>query len=322
VNTTNITQRVLTWVVRRSLDNLARTPREKILRRGERLGRIAYHLPPLRKYQRMGVQNLKLVYGDKYTPPEREAHTKAVFEHMGRLVLDFLRMQRFSPIETSKLIETVTGWEENFLPAYAQGKGIIFVSGHFGNWEMLARHATTCNIPLTVIGRDPREGSTKDFLKEVRESGGYKVVGRGTSAARHLLRALRNGETISILPDQNSGDYFVPFFGIPAGTVASPATMAFKTGATLLPLGSYYCPETQKYRIEIHPPIDTTQTGDANADVYRVLCDMNAIIETMIKKEPKQWLWIHDRWKSAFEEDNLAKWPDGYDYEAIKKRLG
>jgi Kdo2-lipid IVA lauroyltransferase/acyltransferase len=321
VNTTSITQAFLTWLIRCSLANLARTPREKILRRGENLGRFAFRLPPLRKYRRMGSQNLKLVYGDKYTPQEREKHTEAVFAHMGRIVLDFLYMQGHSTAQTLELVETVTGWEENFLPAFQAGKGVIFFSGHLGNWEMLGRVATARDIPLTIIGRDPREGSTKDFLKEIRESGGYKVVGRGTSAARHLLRALRNGETISILPDQNSGDYFVPFFGIPAGTVASPATMAFKTGAVLLPLASYYCPETQKYRIEIHPPIDTTQTGDANADAYRVLCDMNAIIETMIKKEPKQWLWIHDRWKSAFEEDNLAKWPDGYDYEAIKKRL-
>ena len=316
---TSLWQNTLTGIVRRSLLSIARTPREKVLRRGEQLGRLAYNLPFCRKYRTRGVKNFELVYPNTYTLEEREQKTKAVFEHMGRITLDFLHMSGYSKEQIDSIVEISTG-EEHFYNAQKRGKGVVLVTGHIGNWEMMARYAVARDIPLTVIWREPREDSSKDFLKELRESGGYSMIGRGTSAARTILKRLRQGEVVALLPDQNSGDCFVPFLGIPAGAVQSPVKLAFKTGAAIVPVCAIYLPESKKYRVEVYPELDITQTGDEAADVYRVLLSMNEAIGKMIEKTPLQWLWLHDRWKSAFEEENIAQWPEGYDYEELRKR--
>lgn len=276
------------------------------LRLGSRLGAIGYWAA--KKKRQIAERNLHLAFGGEKTAGEREQIVRGVFAHFGRSAVAFLRAPMLGPEVLSAQI-TVEGGEY-LHAARASGKGIIVTTGHIGNWEILGRWlAQVEKTPVTVVAKDPKGAVLADYLRQMRENAGFAVLSKGESA-RPLLRVLQRGEAIIILPDQNSGDVFVPFFGVPTGTVAGPASLALHTGATLLPV---FCLENTdgSYRVVCKPPIAVVSSGSREADVRRIMTEFNAVLETAIRQNPDQWLWLHNRWKSVFEEKNRARAWDG-----------
>lgn len=266
---------------------------------GSALGRLASRIAL--KQRRRALANLSLAYNGTMTEGERSALMVGVFEHFGRGLVDFLR----APTVTREELEAniVCDGSEYIKDGLAAGRGIIFVTGHIGNWEALGRYGTqVLGLPLTVIAKDPRDPALAAFLRRQREGFGFSVLSRGESA-REALKTLRRNEIICLLADQNSGDTFAPFFGVPAGTAVGPAALALHTGAALLPI---YClnQEDGRFHIRCFPPISTARTGDRAADEHRVMAEFNLSLESIIREYPNQWLWIHNRWKSSFETAN------------------
>jgi KDO2-lipid IV(A) lauroyltransferase len=246
-----------------------------------------------------------------------------VFQHFGRSIVEFLRAPARSATELSKFV-SCDGWE-HIEAAQERGKGIIFVTGHLGNWELLGRWlATVRNVPLTAVAREPDSPMLASYIRSMRENAGFTVLSKGESA-RGLLRALRRGEAILILADQNSGDVFAPFFGVPAGTAAGPATLALHSGAALVPI---YCVETPEHSFHVGclPALCADDRGimapeDRQAEVGRITAEINRIWEGIVRQHPEQWLWLHNRWKSAFEEKNYgAAWTDADACAAARER--
>lgn len=297
-------------------DRVATMPRQKALRLGERLGRLGYRV--VARSRKHSLRNLRLVYGDTMSEQEREAFTCRVFETFGRMFMDFYRAALGDADEVLKLITRVDGWDEIGMAALAEGKGVIAVSGHIGNFELFARYVGRRGVPLTVVARDPDDPIFGALVKRVRQSGGYEVQDKGKSA-RALLKALGRQEVIGILHDQNSGDVFVPFFGVPAGTPTGPAILALKTGAPIVPAYCVTQPDGT-YRIIIHPIIRAVDTGDRDADLRRITEQMTESLEQVVREYPEQWLWLHNRWKASFEDKNLPRWPSGYDLPALQAR--
>ena len=310
--TTLAFQRFLAVSLERFGNRVARMPREKALKLGETLGRLGFRL--VKRSRVTALRNLRLVYGDSLSETQRRALTQKVFEHFGRVTLDFYRSAMRGDDDIMSLVTEVEGWE------YAQevltaGKGVIGISGHLGNIEIFARYAAKRGVALTVVARDPNDPVFGAMLKKIRQSGGYDIVSKGGASVRKLFVALKKGEAIAILPDQNSGDVFVPFLGIPAGTVTGPAALALKTGA---PLIACYCimkPDST-YKIVLQEPF-WPQEGDDEASL---MTRVNSQLEQGIRAYPEQYLWLHNRWKAAFEDDNAARWPEGYDLPALKAR--
>jgi KDO2-lipid IV(A) lauroyltransferase len=112
---------------------------------------------------------------------------------------------------------------------------------------------------------------------------------------------------------------FVPFFGVPCGTPNGPALLALHTGAALM---AAYCVREpdDTYRVICLPPLEVVSTGDALADQTRIMTEANAILESVVKRYPTQWLWLHDRWKGTFQEQNRHRLPPGYDYDRLERR--
>jgi KDO2-lipid IV(A) lauroyltransferase len=278
------------------------------MRLGARLGDIGYRVAG--RQRRRALANLRLAYGDALSVPEREALVGQVFRHFGRGIIDFLRGPMLRPEDVSGMV-TCEGWE-NVATALAAGKGVLMVTAHFGNWEILGRWlATVKHLPLTVVAREPESAAMGEYLRTMREGAGFKVLSKGASA-RDLLRALRRGEAICLLNDQNSGDVFAPFFGVPAGTVNGPATLALHSGAPLVPI---YCVQTpdDTFHVVCLPPVAVAKgTGDGEREgrqdeVARITGALNAVLEGVIRQHPDQWLWLHNRWKSAFAEVNRER---------------
>ncbi|GAB4457793.1 MAG: lauroyl acyltransferase [Armatimonadaceae bacterium] len=288
-------------------------PRRRAMRWGERIGNFVYTVSRVafRRPHRYAHRNLRLTEfpHPEASAAERDRFIRQVFIHFTKSLVDFLRAPTLSTEEMCRIVRAEG--VEHLHSALARGKGVLLITAHIGNWEMLGRYIVHLGCPLTVVAREPENPDFAAFVHRVRESGGYREMYRGSSTVREMLTLLKRNEGVGLLPDQNSGDLFIPFFGVPAGTVAGPASLALHTGAALLPCYCVREPD-DTYRLIILPPTDTAPSDDKQADSVRIMTEVNRILEDMVRQYPEQWLWIHNRWKSAFEEGNRARaFPEG-----------
>ena len=306
--TTLLWQRVVLRVMVGAALYVQKLSRPAALRFGTRLGKIGCMVS--RSKYRRAEANLHLAYGDALSPRERSVRAREVFEHFGRCLVDFLRAPLLSPQTLADLV-TCENWEY-IAEAQEKGKGVLLVTGHIGNWEILGRWlALVQNVPLTVVAKDPKNAAFAAYLRQMRENAGFAVLSKGKSA-RELLLVLRRGESVCLLPDQNSGDVFVPFFGVPTGTVAGPASLALHTGAPLIPI--YCVADGNRFRVICLPEVPVQNAAGGEAEIARITCELNDVLEATVRQYPAQWLWLHNRWKSSFEQKNHARaWPDETD---------
>jgi KDO2-lipid IV(A) lauroyltransferase len=259
---------------------------------GKCFGGLLYQC--LGRYRRVALKNLAMVYAE-VPDRERVRMARAVFHHFGEMAAEFLKLPQLSRASVDAMV-TVEG-EEHLRAALDQGRGAFIITGHFGNWEFLARWLTTHGYTLNVVARDARDPAATKVMTDVREGSGANVLYRGNSA-RAVLQSLKRNELVAILPDQNAADVFVPFLGVSTGTVDGPAVLHLKTGAPLVFSWCWRTPE-DRFHILFEPPEVVEATGSRQADVARVMTLINAKLETQIRLRPTQWLWLHDRWKGS-----------------------
>ena len=255
------------------------------------LGAVAYSVSG--RYRLVADKNLQIAFGDSMTEAQRDVLIRRVFQSFATSTAEFLEAPRWTPDQVKEI--AVADSYEIVDKVLARGKGMILLAAHFGNWELLARRAAVAGYSFAVIARQSEDAGFNEITDSLRANGGYTVLPRGGSPKPILSRLRANG-IIAILPDQKSEDVFVPFFGKLAGTVAGPAVLALKTGAGIVPM---FCPRQPdgNYQVIISPEIDTTSTGNTEADIKRIMTDATAVIEKMVRKYPDQWLWLHDRWR-------------------------
>jgi len=275
-----------------------RTPLPVLYRIGERLGRLAYRLS--RRYRMVADRNLQMAYGESLSDGERRRLVEQVFIHFAKSLMEFLVGDGLSPDDLRRMV-TLLG-EEHLRWCVQQGKGTLIITAHYGNWEIAARYLTQCKgYVLNVVARDADDSATAVLVNRIREQGGYRVFPRG-QAVRAVLQALKRNELVALLPDQNAGDVFVPFFGRLAGTVAGPALLALRSGAPILPVFCTRQPDNT-YLFEMLPPFVVQPSGDKERDVTDTMAHITALIEQQVRKYPSQWLWLHNRWKTRPPEE-------------------
>jgi len=278
-----------------------RTPLPVLYRIGERLGRLAYRLS--RRYRTVAEHNLQMAYGESLSDGERRRLVEQVFIHFAKSLMEFLVADGLSPNDLCRMV-TLKG-EEHLQWCVQQGKGTLIITAHYGNWEIAARYLTQCKgYVLNVVARDADDSATTLLVNRIREQGGYRVFPRG-QAVRAVLQALKRNELVAMLPDQNAGDVFVPFFGRLAGTVAVPALLALRSGAPILPVFCTRQPDNT-YLFEMLPPFVVQPSGDKERDVTETMAHITALIEQQVRKHPSQWLWLHNRWKTRPPEEVYA----------------
>lgn len=261
---------------------------EKAEKRGEKLAMVLFRLD--KKHRERTKANLALAFPE-WSEEKREQTALEVYKHFGRTAAEVMR----TPLRT---VEEVNSAEvigrENLENAHALGKGVLITTAHYGNWERFAHWFTVNGYTLNVVARDANQGAVTQKINAIRTQAGAEVMSRG-NAARAILSKLKTGDLVGILNDQNNGDCFVPFFGQPCGTAMGPAVMHLRTGAPIIPC--YFTRlGTGRYRAEFHEPIDS---DSLDRDQERITARINEVLESQIRKHPEQWLWLHDRWKSA-----------------------
>jgi len=246
------------------------------------------------RLRRTALRNLEFAYPEK-SPAERRAITDQVFRSIARLIWVFARFPRINR-------ENIQDWIryeglEHYLEAKKAGRGILFATAHFGNWELSAFAHALMTEPMHIMIR-PLDNPGVDRLVEGRRqlSGNHLIV--KWDGARAVLRALHQNEAVGVLIDQNTSlqeGVFVDFFGTPACANTAFAKIAARTGAAVIPGFAIWAETERKYVLKFYPPLEIS--GDAAEDTRR----LHAVLERVIREHPGQWLWIHRRWKTRPE---------------------
>lgn len=264
---------------------------------GERLGVLAFTLA--RGERKKALASLQLAMPER-TEAERVQLARECFRHIGRSVMEMVNIQQFDA-RRAELVEWEPSARAAMDAALARGKGVVFVTGHFGNWELLARYVALENYPAAVIGKEASDPRTTKLIERFRNSGKLRVIWRGSQgAAKEILRALKGNSILGFLIDQDTKvqSVFVPFFGTLAKTPRAAADLALRTGAAPL-LGFCTRVGPLKYRITMRElPLPTSEGEEA---VLALTTAFTQGIEDQIRAHPEQWVWMHQRWKSRPE---------------------
>jgi len=186
----------------------------------------------------------------------------------------------------------------NFEAARSEGKGILYLTGHFSAWELLPTAHALYGHPLSFITRPLDNPHLEQYLRRMREIAGNQVIAKKDSA-RQILKVLKACGSVGVLMDQNTGlneGIFADFFGIPAATTTGVALFALRTDAPVLP--GYLTPRRNgRYTIKFLPKVNLIRSGDMTRDVQLNTELFNGTIEQIIRQQPESWLWGHKRWK-------------------------
>jgi KDO2-lipid IV(A) lauroyltransferase len=254
------------------------------------LGAIAFYALP--RERKRALQHLNLVFHEK---GDAWVHRTArrCFMHLGKALLELMLM------DTGRLARIVDfRGEENLQNAIARGRGVVFVTGHIGNWELLAG-AVALRYSASVVAAPIEPEEVNDMILGLRAGLGVRTILRGKpGASRELIRVFKENRMLGILIDQDTDveSVFVDFMGMPAWTPTAAASMALKFGAPLL-FGFIRRGENNRHMITVEGPLELMRTGDDEKDIIANTAMLTKKIESCILENPEQWVWMHRRWR-------------------------
>jgi KDO2-lipid IV(A) lauroyltransferase len=249
------------------------------------------------RLRRVGERNLELAFPD-LSAEEREAILRGVYRSLGRQLVEFCRMTRYTPENTRNWIRTEG--LDHYLAAKARGKGVLIVTGHLGAWELSSFYHSLMGYPMSMVARPLDNRRLDAFVNGIRCLHGNRVLPKD-DFARGLLTSMRKGESVGILMDTNMTPpqgVFVNFFGKQACAASGVARVALKTGAAVLPGFMVWEEAEGRYVLHFGPQLVFERTKDEEADIVAATQKCTSAIESWIRRYPDQWLWIHRRWKT------------------------
>jgi len=257
----------------------------------------------VRRIMNRARDNLQRAFPEKSTE-EREAIILEMCDNLGRTVAEYAHLEKFQVHGEGSRLQVLE------MPvaeaALARGKGVIFFSGHFANWEMMPFVAAQLGFEGGEVYRPQNNPIIDRWLVNQRvKNGPAEQIAKGPRGTRRIFTLLRRGKSVFLLADQKTNEGIAaPFFGRDAMTTPAPAMLALKLGAVLLPASNERL-NGARFRMTVHPPIDFIATGDQDRDVYALTCAINDALEKCVRARPSQWLWIHRRWPTGREQDQV-----------------
>jgi KDO2-lipid IV(A) lauroyltransferase len=289
-------QTALEYAAARSLlTTLSLLPRSIAVPVGQAMGRFAYSLGG--RLRRTGRRNLELAFPEM-SGDERTRILRGTFQSLGRLLAEFSHLPRATP-ESLRLILNCQGLE-HLEKAIKRGRGVILFTGHLGAWELSSFALSAFGYPLSFLVRRIDNPLVEPLIEKTRTRFGNRSINK-SAAARPMLRTLKAGGILGILVDLNTQPHegvFVDYFGIPASTTASLATLALHTEAAVLPVFVPWDAAHRRFVLHVDPPLSITPTGNRQEDIQRITSQFTSVIEEYVRRFPDQWLWIHKRWNT------------------------
>jgi KDO2-lipid IV(A) lauroyltransferase len=266
------------------------------VRIGAFLGGIAARL--FGDARRLALRHLALAFPEK-TEAEREEIARRMFVHLGMSAREITsirsyadRVEHYMEIDPAPLRK-----------ALALGKGIVFVTGHVGNWELMARAVAKVGAPVSAVAKRGGDARLMGLIEGWRQDGAVTTLWReDASTARALLRVFKENRVLGILCDQDTNvqGVWVPFFGRPAGSPRAPADLALRAGAPILVGTSHRKSERpgDGFLFEVTEIPYDPKPADKEAEVLRITAACQAVLEDAIRRYPADWVWMHERRKT------------------------
>jgi Kdo2-lipid IVA lauroyltransferase/acyltransferase len=281
-----------------SVKTLGLLPRPVARAVGIMLGLVVYLLHG--RLRRVGMRNLSLAF-PKLSRRARRRILVGEYVSLGRQLAEICLFPRYTRENVRQVV--VYDGLENYERASARRKGVLFLTGHLGAWELSAFAHSLQGYPLSIVMRSLDNRRVDRLIQSYRTMHGNRTVDKG-DFVRGLLAAMRNGETVGILMDTNMTPpqgIFVDFFGIPACTASGLARIALRTDAAVVPTFTMWNAALRKYTLRFDPALELVRTGDDQADTAANTAQFTKVIEGYVRRYPDQWLWVHRRWKTRPE---------------------
>ncbi len=283
------------WII---LKGVSLAPRGFALKAGLAVGALAHLvLPHLRRHAEI---NLRLAFPD-LDERERARIRRGAFRNLGRLLGEISRFPRLNRENISSIV-TYDGLE-NYLNAVAEGRGVILLTGHIGAWELSVYAHSIYGHPMSYLARRVDNPLVERLAESYRARYGNRSIDKKGSV-REILKTLKSGGVVGILADLNTSreeGVFCDFFGVEACATAGVATLALRTGAVVLPGYLIWDDRARVHRLRFESPVETINTGNQKDDVIANTARYTKVLESIIRRHPDQWLWIHRRWRTRPE---------------------
>lgn len=254
-----------------------------------------------KKHRKVARVNLDLAYEDRLSDDEKIEITKNCYENILFTLADFVKNQGASKEE---ILSKVTFENEEIIKnALKEGKKIIMMTAHYGNWELLSLAVAAKFTPLSAVGRDLESAVMNKILTKNREQFDVELLSK-TGAMKGMVRALKKNRPVGILVDQNTKPeegLLIDFFGKKARHTPSAAILAKKFDAVIIP--AFITTNDHKdYKISFYEEIKVVNTGDKEKDILDCVKKQAEITQKVIEAKPDEWFWLHQRWKNQYEE--------------------
>jgi len=250
-----------------------------------------------RKERDKTTSNIRIAYSQTLNWIQAEKLAQKIWIRLGGNLFEVARWLPMTQEEVVSQVVRVHGWE-HMEKALAKNKGVLILSGHLGNWELMGAYFAS-KTPTVAVAQNLYDSRFDELVTWMRsEKLKIPMIKRGL-ALRGILEALKNNNAICALVDQDTGKdgVFVPFFGKMAWTQSGVARIAYKTGAALVPAFVVRGADEQ-FELFVEKEIEFQKTGDAEKDILEIVRRYTEVIETYVKTYPDQWMWMHERWKT------------------------
>src|SRR5260370_34829237 len=279
------------WVILKMLGAL---PGGVARRFAAMMARLLYAMMP--RVRRTAEFNLRLAFPE-WDASQRNAVIRGMVRNLAWMAAEFARFAKY----TRENIEDVLILEgrDNFLNGQRRGKGVLYLTGHIGAWELSSFAHALYGFSLHYMARPLDNARVDALVNQYRCLSGNRPIFKNESA-RALLKILKEAGTVGILADQNTmpeEGAFVDFFGKSACTTTGIARVALHTDAAVVPGYAYWDGVNGKYRLRFEPPVELVRTGNTERDIFVNTERFAKRLEEIIRKHPDQWVRVQDRWK-------------------------
>ncbi len=270
---------------------------------GGSIGRLCFLF--FKRSRQKTLLHLQMAYPEA-TPSALQKIAKSCFEHLGISLMELFQFRRrvADPIPRNLAWITIEG--EAFLQsALSAGKGVILVTGHIGNWEIMGAELVRLGYPLHVLARPLRNPHMQRWISRQRASYGLETIDQGgPGAARQIRSVLKSGRILACLIDQDinkARGVFVKFFNRSAYTPFGAVKLALCRGLPMVPAFIVRLPSGQ-HHIRINPPLWPSRSSSLKGDIATYTASLTSQMEAVIREAPEQWVWMHRRWKTQTEK--------------------
>ena len=280
---------------------------------GRTIGYLTYLLDY--RHRRVGMKNLQRVYPG-LGPARIRKRLQKVYDHLGKVMVEMIRAPRMfgrmegggaRPRHRTRVNRYLTLKNfEKVEKVCRNGRGVIFVTAHLGNWELTGAAMALLGLPLHSVARTMDNPLLDRYITRLREVRGQRVLKKHGSI-REALSLLKSGSRLGIIVDQNApvDNIFVNFLGREAAATRGVASLAVKADCVVFPGFSYRLDNSFRHVVVAGEPIEVPENGTREDKIREITEKYTGVIEGWIRRYPEQWLWIHNRWKTRPPQESV-----------------